>query len=396
MANPTSIKSNLRTTAIAIALLIASTATSAAIEAKSVMERFIAFSTDMGHTFSYQEIENDTGSSFTLKGASIAMPDLPPLMIGSVEFQGITDGADGTITIGAIVYNELRAQNEDVVVTVDRLAATDFSLPPKGQSNLVPDLYLFKTVRGSNIKLSLAGKDVLTIKSISVDNATVQDTIRTKAGITGMVVDLTGIDDSQFKNQLKALNYDGIFSGKIETESMWNKTDGRISLDKFDLALDNIGKLSISFAINGYTPELAQRLQKASQADVESGGSKMFETAIMEELPNLAIENLAVKFTDDSITRRVLTMQGKKMGGSADDMAKMVPMMLPLVMGGIGNADFATMVAGAIGRFLGDPDNIEISINPFEPVVLAEIFGIAMAAPQTLPAALAVKVTANE
>ena len=117
---------------------------------------------------------------------------------------------------------------------------------------------------------------------------------------------------------------------------------------------------------------------------------------MLAELPKLIFESAKISFTDDSITKRVLKMQAATMGGTADDVAKMVPVMMPMMLGGLGNPEFTTMLTGAVGRFVGEPKNITITAKPEKPLPFSELMGIGMAAPTSLIGTLAVKVTANE
>ena len=202
--------------------------------------------------------------------------------------------------------------------------------------------------------------------------------------MSGITVDLSGVDDAKLKQGLASLGYDGKFSGNMTMGGTWNPSDGRMEITKQDIKLDNIGTLSILLTLSGYTAELAQRLQKAGQMAQDSSNAQAASMAMMAELPKLFFESAKISFTDDSITKRVLKMQAATMGGTADDVAKMVPVMMPMMLGGLGNPDFTTMVTGAVGRFVGEPKNITIVAKPEKPLPFSEIMGIGMAAPTSL------------
>jgi hypothetical protein len=83
------------------------------------------------------------------------------------------------------------------------------------------------------------------------------------------------------------------------------------------------------------------------------------------------------------------------MGASRDDIVAQLNGALPFMLNAINNPPFQEKVATAAQAFLSDPKSITITANPAQPVPFQEIMGSAMSAPQTLPDALAIDVTAN-
>ncbi len=384
------------TGALAAILLLSSSATSFAIDAKTVAERFAAFSNAQGQNFAYTAIEDDNGDSFNLKGVSLTFPNAKPAMVSNIQFNGVQENSDGSLTIGSVVYENINFANEELVVTMDEVAAKNFTLPSKENPDAIKNFVYFKSMSGSGLKVTVDGKPVGGMASMSINygEITKDQPIAMQANVTGITADLTGVDDAKLKQGLSALGYDGKFSGSLTMDGTWNPSDGRMEITKQDIKLDNIGTLSVLFTMSGYTAELAQRMQKASTA--AQGNPQAAGMAMMAELPKLIFENAKISFTDDSITKRVLKMQAATMGGTADDVAKMVPVMMPMMLGGLGNPEFTTMLTGAVGRFVGEPGNITITAKPEKPLPFSELMGIGMAAPTSLIGTLAVKVTANE
>ncbi len=386
------------TGALAAILLLSSSATSFAIDAKTVAERFAAFNNAQGQKFAYTAIEDDNGDSFNLKGVSLTFPDVKPVMVSNIQFNGVQENSDGSVTIGSVVYENINFANEKLVVTMDEVATKNFTLPSKENPDAVKSFVYFNSMIGSGLKVIVDGKPVGSMATVGINYGEIikGQPIAMKGEVSGIKVDLTGVDDAKLKQGLTSLGYDGKFSGSMTMGGTWNPTDGRMEITKQDIKLDNIGTLSILFTMSGYTAELAQRLQKVAQVAQDSGNPQAASMAMMAELPKLIFENAKISFTDDSITKRVLKMQAAAMGGTADDVAKMVPVMMPMMLGGLGNPEFTTMLTGAVGRFVGEPGNITITAKPEKPLPFSELMGIGMAAPTSLIGTLAVKVTANE
>jgi hypothetical protein len=382
--------------ALAAVLLLSTSASSFAIDAKTVVERFTTFNSSQGQKFAYTAIEDDNGDSFNLKGATLTFPSAKPVMISNIQFNGVVENSDSSITIGSVVYENINFADENIVVTMDEAAAKNFNLPSKESSDAVKNFVYFTNFTGKNLNVVVDGKPVGGMAALNMDYGEIikGQPIAMKGDMSGITVDLTGVDDAKFKQGLEKLGYDGKFSGSINMGGSWNPGDGRVEVSNYDIKLDNIGTLSILLTLSGYTAELAQQLQTVS-AEAQ-GNPQAAGMAMMAELPKLFFESAKINFTDDSITRRVLKMQAATMGGTADDVAKMVPVMMPMMLGGLGNPEFSTMLTGAVGRFVSQPGNITITAKPEKPLPFSEIMGIGMAAPTSLIGALAVKVTANE
>ncbi len=384
------------TGAFATLLLLSSSSFSFAIEAKKVVDRFAAFNEGQGQKFSYASIEDDNGDSFNLKGVSLTFPGGKPVAINNIQFNSIAENSDGSLTVGSVVYENISFTNKEVGVSIDEAAVQNFILPSKDIPDVVKRMVYFSGLSAKNLNVTMNGKPVggMAMLDIQYGDIVNGQPIDINANANGISLDFTEAGDAKFKQGLKKLGYDGKFTGTLDFGGSWNPSDGRLEISKYDLKVDNVGTLSILFTLNGYTADLADRLQKANTA--ASGNPQAAGLAMMAELPKLFFENAKISFKDDSITRRVLKMQATTMGGSADDVAKMVPVMMPMMLGGLGNPEFVTMLTGAVGRFVGEPGNITIAAKPAKPLAFSELMGMGMAAPTSLIGALAVKVTANE
>lgn len=391
-------KSKTLPVTLAAAALFLSSSASFALDVNAVAERYKEFTASGGMNLSYESIENQTDDSFTMKGISFGTPGVEPATVTNIDFSGVVENSDGSVSISKMTSGKFTFAQKDFSFTIDQMAVDNFVLPSKSETDALKSMFYYTGLSASNFMVIVEGNTVATVAALkaNTDLPTRESPMVSQAEITGIAVDFTSIKDVKFKQGLTQLGYGEKFTGKIAMDSKWNAADGRLELEKFDFEADNIGTLGLSFIFNGMTAELIKRLQDASKAASETKDPQASSMAMMQELPNVFLESATINFKDDSITKRILKFQSSIMGGSPDDVAKMVPVMIPMALAGLGNPNFTNMVAGAVGRFVGEPGNIKISAAPAKPVAFSEIMGIGMAAPQTLPDALGVKVTANE
>mgnify|MGYP001815917781 FL=1 len=89
-------------------------------------------------------------------------------------------------------------------------------------------------------------------------------------------------------------------------------------------------------------------------------------------------------------------MVAGQQGMTRDQMVQGLQGMLPFALAQLQNPEFQQHVSEAVGVYLSDPKNIEISARPSGPMPFASLAGAAMTAWQSLPEMLNVQVMANQ
>ena len=112
-------------------------------------------------------------------------------------------------------------------------------------------------------------------------------------------------------------------------------------------------------------------------------------------MQQLTINNMSVRFDDDSLTNKVLEFIGKQQGVSAKDLANQVKALVPFATGQLNNPELAAQVSAAVNTYLDDPKSLEIEAAPSAPVPFSAIMGGAMTNPMSLTQTLGLKVTAE-
>src|SRR5690606_1445027 len=65
-------------------------------------------------------------------------------------------------------------------------------------------------------------------------------------------VDLTLVDDPQYKGIIQALGYETL-DGYFEMAGSWQPEDGRWSLSQYDVSFENVGMIGTTLDFGGFT-----------------------------------------------------------------------------------------------------------------------------------------------
>lgn len=159
----------------------------------------------------------------------------------------------------------------------------------------------------------------------------------------------------------------------------WNDESQTFEISPINLELPNIVSLSGSLGAGGImrdyleSPETAQAAM--ATATVLPASLKLKDLGGLDELINLA---------------------GGAMGMGPEQMRDMAAMQLRAVLSGFTEPAFYESVLAQVDTFLKDPQSLMVSLNPSNPVPVAQLLGVAATAPQQIPNLLAIGVVAND
>jgi hypothetical protein len=213
-----------------------------------------------------------------------------------------------------------------------------------------------------------------------------------------MSADLTGVTDPSSKQVIDALGYQTI-TGGIQVAGTWNPTDGKMAFTQYDMKVDNAGTLGMTFDLGGYTPAFLKSLQdlQKKMAEQPAGADNSAQgMAMLGLLQQLTFNSAQIKFSDDSLTGKVLDYTAKQQGVSAADLANQAKAIVPFMLAQLNNPELTAQASAAIGAFLDNPKSLTISAKPAAPVPFAMLMASGMGNPAELPKQLGVTVTAND
>lgn len=186
-------------------------------------------------------------------------------------------------------------------------------------------------------------------------------------------------------NQIKALGYDEL-NANLRMFASYDEDESTLTLDELTLNADDLGQLRLSLKFLGVTPDIMSGMARGSSNPADNP----------EWLQTLSFSDLQLDFTDGGVTKRALQAQADASGSTPDAVIQQTEFMLPMMLSMLQNEAFTASVQEAVGSFLRDPQKLTVTAAKDKPVGFMEVIGLALMAPQTIPTALQVTVSANQ
>ncbi len=203
--------------------------------------------------------------------------------------------------------------------------------------------------------------------------------------VEGIEIDPAHLEDQETKETLAELGY-GKLLLSMKMKGAYDAANARATLDTMEISGKEIGRLTISAAFGGMTPEVIAELKRPKHDQGE----------MLALLQKVTIEGIDIRLDNDSVVDRLLERQAKEAGMDRAAFVQQMSASLPQILMLLNNPPFQEKVSAALSAFLNAPGNLDITASPGQPVPIAAIAGMAFTAPGTLPLLLGVDVTANE
>ncbi|TIO10214.1 hypothetical protein [Mesorhizobium sp.] len=339
-------------------------------------------------------------SSMVLQGVAVKpAAENEALKIGDVKLEGVTE-ANGGYEIETVSTSAFQRSEDGVTVDLSPFIIRDMTVPADGATGPLGSLMMYKSAELENMTIKVADKTAFSMDGLAIKVTPPADGKAMEfSGTTEKFnADLTLIEDPKSKDAINALGYQNI-TGNLAMEGTWQPSDGKMELSKYDISVDNAGTLGMTFGLGGYTLDVIkslQEMQKKMAAQPEGADKSAEGMAMLGVLQQLSFNSASIRFDDDSLTNKVLDYVGKQQGMSGKDIANQAKAIVPFGMAQLNNPELTAEVSAAVGKFLDDPQSIEILAEPPAAVPFALIMAGAMSNPLDLPKTLGVTVKANE
>lgn len=378
--------------------LMAMLHTAGAQDGAAVAARVKALLATQGTELNWASISG-SGSSIVLEGANVKVAGQPEVFtIGNVALDDISE-EDGGYTIGKLSLPDYNISESGLTFTMTGTAMTNVKVPAEGSTDPLAAMLLYETADVANMKVAMGDKQVFNLDKLHFEMTDPADgAVEFSGGAEKFSADLTGVTDPSSKQIIDALGYQNI-SGDMEIEGSWNPADGKAALTQYDITVDDAGTLGMTFDIGGYTPAFIkslQEVQKQLAAAPAGGDNSAAGMAMMGLMQQLIFNGASVKFTDDSLTQKVLEFVGKQQGQDAAAIANMAKGAVPFMLAQLNNPELTQQASAAVSAFLDNPESLTIAAKPAAPVPFAVLAAGGMGDPMTLPKTLGLTITAND
>ncbi|MGB3388071.1 MAG: hypothetical protein WBA88_08850 [Pseudaminobacter sp.] len=391
-------RSILASFAFSTALITTPLHTALAQDANAVAERFRTLMTKQGVEVTWTGVSGDAGE-MVIEGAAFGVPgEENRFQIGKLTFEDVSE-EDGGYRIGTVSTEPYHFNQDKLAINVSAMTFSGVLLPAAETNDPLKSLLIYESTELESVEVKLGDKPLFSLSNLTGEVTPPADgkPMDFTGTVESFTADLTAIEDPASKAVIEGLGYQTI-SGNMEMAGSWQPTDGRMTLNRNDITVDDAGTLGISFDFGGYTPSFMQSLQDlqkkmASQpAEADNSAQGLAMLGLMQQL---TFHGATIRFDDDSLTGRVLDYFAKQQGMKPEDIANQAKAILPFLTAQLNNPELSGQIIAAVNTFLDDPVSLEIRAAPASPVPFALIAAGGMAAPLELPKTLGVSVSAN-
>ncbi len=357
-------------------------------------------------TFSEQGVEIDWSgvsgdtSSMLLQGVKFKPAGVEqPMDIGDVTLKGISE-ANGDYRIATVSTNAYSRNEGELAFEMSPFVMRDVVLFADGTNSPFGGMLYYRAANLDDLAVKSAGKTAFSASGIAIEMSEFDGgkPVSMTATVPAFTSDLTLVEDPRYKDAINALGYQNI-KGSIQMDGSWNPGDGKMDITKYDIKVDDAGTFGMTFSIGGYTVEFiksVQELQKQMAAMPEDADNSAQGMAMLGLMQQLSFNSASIRFTDDSLTNKVLDYVGKQQGMSGKDVANQAKAIIPFGLAQLQNPDLTAQASAAVNQYFDNPRSLEILAGPASPVPFAMIMADAMANPANLTKTLGVAVKANQ
>ena len=397
----------LRRIALAFALLAVGSADGHAMEPEAVFGRYSDYLSRMGLTARHGGFEVESQSTVRFKEVDLqGGRDGKPIRVEWLKISDFEVDPQGAFVAGAIETGPATGESTDkdgnkFDFRIEGVKATGVYLPPAEMpgapsvSKTVPFAMEVGTVSAT-----LDGVQTFSISGIKASAAYGQDgaTIETETDLGEMNVNIEPLGPKA-REQIDALGLSSLLF-KSRARMTWNPVSGKFDVPEYRLEAPGAGALTVALSLEGYTSELAGRMQKLAQKGTEQGdASPEAQMALagqqMALMGGVKLASFAISFEDGSLTGKLLQKQAEAMGMTPEELIETVPALVQPYLAMTGDPAFSDQAVGALQTFLKSPRNLAIAIAPNAPQAITELVGAALGDPASAIGMLGATVTAN-
>ncbi|MEX0955682.1 MAG: hypothetical protein WDZ83_10775 [Rhizobiaceae bacterium] len=386
---------------LALSTLLTVSGPAAAQDVDAFLDRFQAVMTEQGASVEWagmEEYDNADGDPvIALKDVRVAAGG-EDATIDLVELIDVSEEGDGW-RIGTLYVPEYARQDGEDAIHLSEITMDGIILEPEGAENAYGGVVFYDAASLGEMTVTVKGEEVFTMEglAIALELPDSGGPMRFSGAADAFTAKPGATDDPKSKAVFAALGYEEV-AGHFVIEGDWDPAEGRASLSRYDITVDELGTFGISLEIGGYTPDFIRSMREMQASMMANPGAddSARGLAMMGLMQQLTFRSARIHFQDDTLTEKVLEFVAQQQGARSKDVANQAKAMVPFMMMQLGDQQLTAQTAMAVSAFLDNPGNLVIAAQPASPVPFALIMAGAMSAPQSLPQTLGVAITANE
>jgi hypothetical protein len=269
--------------------------------------------------------------------------------------------------------------------TVERIVIDGVRYVPRqeGGVGLTSLFGSFDTLSVSGITARTAGGEAVTVQALSaaVDERDPQTALSGRLSVTALAFD-TALWEEPTASRMRALGYERL-SVDFSAAGRWQAETGRAELRQARMSAKDVGALEITASADGLTAQNIETIRESLQNVAE----------VLERLQTVSLTGLSVSYTDEGLADRLMAALSEEENLERAALADGLAAALANALSGLGDPAFVERAREAAARFLAEPGTIAVSAEPSRPVTLAELVGVGLLRPRTLPALLDIEIT---
>ncbi|WPZ13953.1 hypothetical protein T8J41_17740 [Nitratireductor rhodophyticola] len=386
---------------LSLAALLSATALQPAWawEAEEVAARYKTLLGDQGLTAEWTGVRQE-GDSIILEGASLGLVDVKAKVeLGDFLLENVSE-SDSVYEIGRIAIDSFEQSEGGFDIALSGLSIEGLILPKEGENAPYGGLMQYRRFAVDEARVGKDEDPVFTLESLSADTTLGDGTgeLSFVGAVENFWVDVAALaNNSAARSKLGEYSYEEL-SGRVDMAGSWALEDGRMKITRYDVKVENAGTLAITADISGYTPEFIRTLQEM-QKQMESATEEQKQAqglAMLGLMQQLSLHGASIRFSDASLTGKVLAYAAEQQGVQPEDVANQAKAIVPLMAGQYLGPDLTQSLSRAVTAYLDNPRNITISVAPEEGIPFAVLMGTAMGSPEALAKQVGLSITANE
>ena len=386
---------------LSLAALLSATALHSAWawEAEEVAARYKTLLGDQGLTAEWTGVRQE-GDSIILEGASLGLVDVKAKVeLGDFLLENVSE-TDSVYEIGRIAIDSFEQSEGGFDIALSGLSIEGLILPKEGENAPYGGLMQYRRFAVDEARVGKDEDPVFTLESLSADTTLGDGTgeLSFVGAVENFWVDVAALaNNSAARSKLGEYSYEEL-SGRVDMAGSWALEDGRMKITRYDVKVENAGTLAITADISGYTPEFIRTLQEM-QKQMESATEEQKQAqglAMLGLMQQLSLHGASIRFSDASLTGKVLAYAAEQQGVQPEDVANQAKAIVPLMAGQYLGPDLTQSLSRAVTAYLDNPRNITISVAPEEGIPFAVLMGTAMGSPEALAKQVGLSITANE